>query len=74
MNVKHKVVRNISEYKRQLHGQQRGKFITIYTGDYIQAQLVLINIDKELIGFRSAPVPLARDQTGSTPYPKSRLD
>ncbi len=64
MKVKHKVVKNLPEYKRQLNGKQRGKFITIYTRDHIQAQHVLINIDKKLIGFRSGPVPMARDKNG----------
>ena len=73
MMAKHKVVKNLSEYKRQLNGMQRGKFITIYTKDHVQAQHVLINIDKKLVGHRSGPVPMARDKNGNHTIPEIRV-
>ena len=60
MKIKHKVCHNLAAYRSQLSGAQRGKFITIYTDGYQQAQRVVGEIDPKLIGMHSGPVPFAR--------------
>lgn len=60
LKVKHKVCHTLSNYRSQIVGPQRGKFITIYTNGYQQAQRVVDEIDPKLFGMRSGPVPFAR--------------
>jgi hypothetical protein len=52
LRVFHKVVRNLQKYLEQWQGDQKGKFITIYTNGPAQGQLVLDAIDPELCDLR----------------------
>lgn len=64
--VPHKVVRSLKLYKELLNTSQRGKFITIYTGNAAEAQRVLNAINPELCdlrhfgGIRPGPSPTTR--------------
>jgi hypothetical protein len=73
MRVKHKVCHNLTTYRRQLSGKQRGKFITIYTDSHKQAQRVVDEIDPKLLGLRPGPVPFARDIKGRHTGPEIRV-
>ena len=50
--VPHKVVRSLERYREINAGDQRGKFITIYTGGASLAQLILSELDPRLVRLR----------------------
>lgn len=65
VEVHHKVVRTPALYAALNAGDQRGKFITVYSGDFEPTLNLLTHIDPVLQGLRSAgirpgPLPLSR--------------
>src|SRR5687768_2824885 len=52
LRVFHKVVRDLPRQQPQWQGQQKGKFITIYTSGAAQGDQVLNAIDPELLELR----------------------
>lgn len=53
LRVPHKVVRSQARYEEQWATAQRGKFITVYTGDALAAAVAVVQaIEVELIGLR----------------------
>lgn len=67
--VPHKVVYDLERYRKLNTGNQRGKFITVYTGGTSTAQLLLKEIDPALLSLRlsRAIVPTTRESGHRTP-------
>ena len=67
LNVPHKVVASLEEYRRFNGGNQRGKFITIYSRDRSEAERALEQLDGELHTYREfggltpGPLPTSRE-------------
>src|SRR5882724_845316 len=68
MDLDHKVVYSLSEYITMNAGEQRGKFITIYSGPILEGFTRLIGaIDPILEGMNARPGPQPTDrQSGHT--------
>lgn len=62
-SLDHKVVYPLDAYRRMNHGEQRGKFITIYPGPVLHAFTDLVNaIDPLLAEMKAKPGPLPLDR------------
>jgi hypothetical protein len=71
LRVRHKIVRTFDEYESLNRGDQRGKFITIYTRNPADRDRVKVAIDPELLRYRQVlgvrPGPQVMDRTTGLP-------
>lgn len=67
LDVPHKVVANLENYRRMNEGDQKGKFITIYNRGQAEAETVLEAVDEQMMiyrefgGLEPGPRPMSRE-------------
>jgi hypothetical protein len=54
LRVRHKIVRTFEDYRNLNRGDQRGKFVTIYSRSLIDRDRVTAAVDPELLRYRQA--------------------
>jgi murein DD-endopeptidase MepM/ murein hydrolase activator NlpD len=73
LKIFHKVVRDLQRYLKFSQGKQSGKFITIYTNSFVQADQVIDAIDPDLYdlrdlgGLRPGPIPFSTPSENEEP-------
>jgi hypothetical protein len=74
MSFSHKIVQSLSAYASMNAGDQRGKFITIYVGQFMYRFLELVHrLDPVLVEIGAVPGPHAMDRLAEHLRPEQRI-